>query len=259
VRVPSGDASHRLRLPSFGGSVMIVIDSTYNGPPGSGHGGVAAGRFAELLDPHRARVRLHAFVPLGTPLRHDWADDGAVVVSDGANVIATVHATGPIKPPTDLPVPALDAVATAEENWDAVHRDHHPYPTCFGCGPLRPVGDGLHLRPGPLAGFDVHATTWRPEGDRPTPAWLIWAALDCGSAGPAATDVPDGVGVVTGELAVDISEVLPPGTTALIISRATARDARKTQVTAALIDAQTGRLYAAASSVWFTLTREHRR
>jgi hypothetical protein len=233
---------------------MIVIDSTYNGPPGSGHGGVAAGRFAELLDPHRARVRLHAPIPLGTPLRHDWADDGTVVVSDGGNVIATVHATGPIERPTDLPVPALDAVATAEKDWDAVHRDRHPFPTCFGCGPLRPVGDGLHLRPGALAGLDVHATTWRPEVDGPAPAWLIWAALDCGSAGPVATDVPDGAGVVTGELAVDIRDAPPPGTTAMIISHATAREARKTTVHAALIDTRTGRLYATAASVWITLT-----
>jgi hypothetical protein len=237
---------------------MIVIDSTYNGPPGSGHGGVAAGRFAELLDPYRARVRLHAPVPLGTALTHQRADDGTVAVSDGSRLIATVRAIGPIKPPTDLPVPALDAVATAEATWDCAHRDRHPYPTCFGCGPQRPEGDGLHLRPGPLAGLEVHAATWRPDVDGPTPAWLIWAALDCGSAGPAAADIPDSAGIVTGELAVDIREVPPPGTTTLIVSRTTARHARQTHVTAALIDSLTGRHYAAASSIWITIGPEPR-
>jgi hypothetical protein len=217
---------------------------------------VAAGRFAELLDPCRARVRLHIVVPLDTPLTHHRFDDGTVAVSDGSTLIATVRALSPIKPPTDLPVPATDAVATAEATWERDHRDRHPYPTCFGCGPRRSTGDGLRLRPGPVAGLDVHATTWQPDVDGPTPAWLIWAALDCASAGPVATDLPDSVGVVTGELAVDIREIPPPGTTALIVSRATARDARRTDVTAALVDPLTGRHYAAASAVWFRVGLE---
>ena len=179
---------------------MIIIDPTHNGPPGSGHGGVAAGRFAELVDPHRARVRFHAFIPLAKPLTGQPADDGAVAVSDGDTLIATVAPTDPFAPFADLPVPELDDVAAAEARWYAAYRDRHPFPTCFGCGPARPERDGLHLRPGALAGLDVHATTWRPTLDGPTPAWLVWAALDCGSAGPALAGMPDGASVVTGEL-----------------------------------------------------------
>jgi hypothetical protein len=53
----------------------------------------------------------------------------------------------------------------------------HPFPTCFSCGTARTPGDGLCLRPGPLAdGTGRYATTWTPdEADVP----LVWAALDC--------------------------------------------------------------------------------
>ena len=235
---------------------MIIIDPTHNGPPGSGHGGVAAGRFAELVDPHRARVRFHAFIPLGVPLTGQRAADGAVAVSDGDTLIATVAPTDPIEPFVDLPVPELDDVAAAEARWYAACRDRHPFPTCFGCGPARPERDGLHLRPGALAGLDVHATTWRPSLDGATPAWLVWAALDCGSAGPALVGMPDGASVVTGELAVDIRKTVPGDATVVIVSRATSRNARKTKVAAALIDPRTGQHYAAATSTWFTIAQE---
>ena len=48
--------------------LTITIDHHHNGPMGSGHGGVAAGRFAELVDAQASFVRLHAPIPLATPM-----------------------------------------------------------------------------------------------------------------------------------------------------------------------------------------------
>ena len=93
---------------------MIINDPTHNGPPGSGLGGVAAGHFAKLVDPHRARTRFHAFVPVGVPPTGHLAGDGAVAVSHGVTLIATGPPTGPVETFPDLPVSEL----TGDEGQD---------------------------------------------------------------------------------------------------------------------------------------------
>ena len=58
---------------------MIVINPKHNALAGFGRGGVAAGRFPELVDPQRVRVRLHTLIPLGvaSTARRAGIDDGS--------------------------------------------------------------------------------------------------------------------------------------------------------------------------------------
>ena len=47
---------------------MISLDPRFNGPTDCGHGGVSAGRFAELVNPLAASVRFAAPIPLAPPV-----------------------------------------------------------------------------------------------------------------------------------------------------------------------------------------------
>jgi hypothetical protein len=87
------------------------------------------------------------------------------------------------------------------------------------------------------------------------PAWLVWAALDCGSAGPVVATASRGVPVVTGELAVEIRGKVSGGDRYVLMSRMVARSGRKTVTQAALVDGA-GRHVAVGTTTWFALTGE---
>lgn len=234
-------------------TATITIDPFHSGPPGMGHGGVSAGRFAELADPGRATVRLHSPVPLGQPLVPRRTAEGTVVVHAGDVAVATVRRDSPVRPDVALPVPTVAQVEAAEAAFDAEFRARHPFPSCFACGPDRGPAEGLHLQPSPIEGLDVHGATWRPGFDGPVPAWLVWAAMDCGTAGPAFACLTDGLGLVTGELAVEILDEVSGDATLVITSRAVAQEGRRTHIVASLVDGRTGRQVAVGSSIWFTV------
>ena len=228
----------------------ITIDHHHNGPMGSGHGGVSAGRFAELVDAQASTVRLHAPIPLATPMRWLINDDTANVYADDQH-ISTVR-------PLSAPLPvgqfgrlAPADVAAAEIAWLDDRCGVHPAPTCFACGHQRTTG-GLGLRPGPIAGTSLFATAWRPEMDHDVPPWLIWAALDCPTGFPALAVVDPTNASLTGELAVEILEAVPGRGDYQLISRCTGVDGRKVTTEAALIDEQ-GRTLAVATATWITV------
>jgi hypothetical protein len=143
-------------------------------------------------------------------------------------------------------------VGEAEDRWLDARGGVHPFPTCFGCGPDRARRDGLGLRPGRVDGLDVHATRWTPGGRGEIPAWLVWAALDCASAGPPLAAVRADSTVVTGELAVEVREPVAAGATHLLVSRGAPRPGGRMRTEAALLDAD-GRVLAAAVSTWFMI------
>ena len=222
-----------------------TIPPEHNGPPGSGHGGVAAGRLAPLVDPRRAVVRLHAPIPLATPLEPVVGPDGAVdVVVDGQRVASVRPLAEPLGVTLD-PVPR-SLVAAAADGWLA--GEPHPFPTCFGCGDAR-TEPGLGLQPAAIAGHDVHAALWTAPAGDVVPPWLIWAAIDCPSGIPAMAAAGR---VVTGELAVEVLASLPGGAEAQIVSRITGRSGRKVRTEAAVLDAQGGTV-AVARATWFAL------
>jgi hypothetical protein len=171
-------------------SRTVVIERRFNGPPESGHGGLACGRFAScaagLADgpaegPALNVVTLHTPPPLDVPLQLRRSG-GRVHVWDGETLVASlsrsdqVIRTIPLAPPADI--------AAAERRYVSASR--HPFPTCFVCGPLRPDTDGLRLAPGLLPGrTDATACTWVPadslgaDSGQRLPVEFAWAAMDC--------------------------------------------------------------------------------
>lgn len=230
---------------------MFTIPAHHNGPPTSAHGGVAAGRFAEVVDARCASVRFHAPVPLGTELRPRSLDDSmAVEIVDGASLVATVSAYD--ARPVTLCRGSSDDVLAAEHGWRTGIAPDHPFPTCYACGSRR--ADGLGLRPGPIAGGGRHLTLWSPGTDGDVDPWLVWAALDCPSGMPALAGVGNDELVVTGTIAVSIDERVPGDEELQIVSRVVDRAGRKLATEAALFDAS-GRTLATCTAVWLALPR----
>lgn len=164
----------------------VLIAQRFNGPPGSGHGGLACGLFAtratEMMggvEPNA--VTLHRPAPLGVSLSVHRAGR-RVQVWDGGLLVASVSRsdehirTIPFAPP--------DAIADAERGYVSARR--HPFPACFVCGPLRAGGDGLGLAPGPLPGrTGATGCFWVPDASlgastgQQVPPEFAWAAMDC--------------------------------------------------------------------------------
>ena len=170
----------------------------------------------------------------------------------GSRLVATVRPTKSLEiEPFERLQPMT--VAVAESGWLDHSDGHHPFPTCFGCGPDR--SDGLGLAPGPVPGSSDYATFWAPRVDGPVPSWLVWAALDCPSGGPALAAVSNGTAVVTGELAVDIRRPLVGGRQYQILSRCRERSGRRFQTQAAVVD-HAGRNVAVAAATWISISPE---
>ena len=159
---------------------QVVIDRRFNGPPETAHGGYACALAAQYLD-WSAQVSLRMPPPLDTPLQVRHGDDGSVSLLDGEAVVMDAR-------PADLQLDVPDPVSLAEAEAAAAAYPwlgRHPFPTCFGCGPQRPVGDGMREFPGPVPGRDgIFATPWIPDASlagasgRVEPIFTF-AALDC--------------------------------------------------------------------------------
>lgn len=235
---------------------MITIEHTYNGPAGRGHGGTAAGRFAELVDPRAASVRLHAPVPLATPLRWQTSATSAEVYADAEHV-ATVR---PLAEP--LVVGQVGRLPTsivhqAESSWLDARAGVHMAPTCFACGHQR-NGEGLGLRPGPVPGTTLHATRWTPVagGTAGTTGevepWMVWAALDCPTGFAALAGLDPDWAALTGELAVEIRQPVLAGIEHQIISRQRQASGRKILTEATLVGPR-GVVVAVAVATWIAV------
>jgi len=230
--------------------LQITIDHHHNGPMGSGHGGVAAGRFAALVDAQASSVRLHAPIPLSTPMRWLTADGTVHVYADDQRISTVRPLSAPLRVGQFGRLAQAD-VAAAEIAWLDDRCGVHIAPTCFACGPDR-TEVGLNLRPGPVVETSLFATAWRPEMDHDVPPWLVWAALDCPTGFPALAVVGPTNAAVTGELAVEILEAVPGGGDYQLISRCTGVDGRKVTAEAAVVD-ERGRALAVATATWIAV------
>ncbi|MFK8025261.1 MAG: PaaI family thioesterase [Ilumatobacter sp.] len=234
---------------------MFSIDSHYNGPPGMGHGGVSAGRFAALVEPDAARVRFRRPIPLDVALTTTY-EDGIANIHAGEELVATARA---LDGPLEIgPFPSMCErdLHLAEQRWLEPTGGRHMAPACFACGHLRDLG-GLGLRPGPIPGPDGTTTgvigcRWRPEGSGRVPAWMIWAALDCPTGFPAFASTNPDEAVVTAELSVHVIEPVHAGQTMRILSRRVAKEGRRHHTEACLLGPD-GRRYAVASAIWCTV------
>ena len=226
----------------------IVIERRFNGPPDSANGGYAAGCIAAFVDAPAVSVRLSAPPPLDVPLQVHVAGDGAEL-RDGDAVVATARpAELDLEPPARVDVRAA-AAAQERATWLA---GVHPYPTCFGCGPLRERGDALRHMCGPVDGEVVacEATTdarLPHDADGRLRTEVVWAALDCPSA---AAVIPVGAPPhLLGTLTVRIDRPVLAGEPHVCVAWPLGVEGRKRRAASALLDAS-GRTCAVAEAVW---------
>jgi hypothetical protein len=228
----------------------LVIADRFRGPPASGNGGYVAGRIAAYVDAPAVQVRLQAPPPLERPLAVVAAGD-AVELRDGDTVVAVARAAT-----LDLALPAavsVEAAAAAQKRplWSV---DDHPYPTCFGCGPLREPGDALAHHCGAVAhGVVACVATTDPalplEDGALAPA-VVWSALDC--PGAVAAIPPRASPHMLGTLTARLDRPVRAGEPHVCVAWPLGADGRKKRAGSAVLDAG-GRVCAIAEALWIEL------
>jgi hypothetical protein len=225
-------------------SETIVVEHRYRGPEESGNGGYTCGLVAALLDGD-AEVTLRVPPPLETPLR--VARDGAGVrVLDGETLVAEARQlTLELEPPEPVPY------ALAAELADAADDDpHHPFPSCFVCGPGRSRGDALRLRPVP-AGDGRVAAPWRPTDELAGRPELVWAALDCPGAFAIDPRLERGVSVL-GRLHGHVAGTPEPDEECVVVGWQLGGEGRK-QFAGTALFGERGRLLGLGRAIWILL------
>ena len=150
------------------------VDRRYAGLPGIVLGGYSSGLIARELGSPGASVRLRRPVPLEQPLELVPTEDGLELRSEGTVLVQGAPGAPEIEVPA---APGLPEAEAASRRFPG-HR-HHPYHDCFACGPNRASGDGLRVFAGPVAGRELVAAPWTPEGKEPIGPELVWSAFDC--------------------------------------------------------------------------------
>jgi len=211
----------------------VIIERRFNGPPDSGNGGISCGLLAGTTDYPVPEVMLRMPPPLDVELD---VRDGQLL--HGEDVIATV---APGEVTLQPPGAVAHDVARAAPSVLGAHA--HPFPTCFGCGPLR--DDGLGLLPNRV-GDNLVAALWTPgEIDEV----LVWAALDC--PGGWSHDIP-GRPMVLGKMAAVIDRLPAVGEEHLVQGWSEGTEGRKVFTGSAIYDAD-GTVLAVAQATWITL------
>lgn len=229
---------------------MVTLPRACNGPPDSGHGGWTAGAVAAYVGPS-ASVSLRALPPLGRPLAVER--DGEVVrLCDGETVVAEARpAEVTAVPPR--PVGADEAEA-GRAAYLAEVAPSHPFPTCFGCGPAREVGEALRVFAGPVPSRDLVAAPWEVTdvlGLGEVTDALVWAALDCptGMAFSALPDWEAGRPLLLANLAIDVRARPSFGDTCVATAWVIDHEGRKWRSAGALTG-PAGELLAVAEALW---------
>lgn len=151
----------------------------------------------------------------------------------------------------DLAVPAppsLEAAIEASERY--VGFDHHPYETCFVCGPVREPGDGLRIFPGAVEAGGLVAGPWTPDetlvdADGVVDRRHVWAALDC----PSYFGLVPNPMALLGRLTAVIDRVPEVGEPLIAMGWAHRSDGRKHFSGSALASAD-GEVIARADAIW---------
>lgn len=211
----------------------LTIPGRFNGPPGSGNGGVTCGLLAVATGLSEVTLRQPPPLDLPLALRDVALYDGEQLVAEAA--AGTVTAA----PPNPVGVEVARA-ATARY----AGRERHPFPTCFVCGPEHPTG--LHLFAGEVAP-GVVATPWTPADDDPV---MVWAALDC--PGGWSVDIV-GRPMVLGRMALRLDALPEPGQEHVVMGWHRGGEGRKVLTGSALYRAD-GALLAVTEQTWITLT-----
>jgi hypothetical protein len=233
----------------------VTIPSRFIGPPSSANGGYTCGLVAGLVGAEEVTVSLRLPPPVEQPLRvvrdgeRVELRDGDALVAEGEPAELLLDVPDAISPET-----AAAASAAGRDHWC----DHHPFPTCFACGPDREPGDGLRVFPGPLAG-GTFAADWTPDGSvddgsghvRPE---CLWAALDCPTSAPVA-NFATGPPMVLARLTARLGCSVEVGERHAILAWPLAVDGRKRHGACALFDSA-GRLLCASQALWIEVRQE---
>lgn len=236
-------------------SETLTIPARFNGPPASANGGYTCGLVAGLVGAEDVSVSLRLPPPIGTPLAVR-RDGDQVELFDGD---ARVAEGGPSELLLDVPdaIPP-DEAAAASAAGRAHWCDHHPFPTCFACGPQRDPGDGLRLFPGQLRD-GMFAAAWTPDeslddGTGHVRPECVWAALDCPTSAPVA-NFATGPPMVLARLTARLGCSVEIGERHSILSWPLAVDGRKRTGACALYDSA-GRLLCASQALWIEVRQE---
>jgi hypothetical protein len=231
----------------------ISIERRFCGPPTSGNGGFVCGRVAELIS-GVAEVTLRAPPPLDEALDLTRRQDGRVELTRAGSLLAEGRAIDSID--LDLPAPvSLHEASAASANF--IGWKQHPYPTCFVCGTVRPLADGLGLHPGAVGERKLVAAPWTPGLDLCQPDGtlhprFVWAALDCPSWFGHASFVDAPPAILLGRLAVQIEQLPRGGEPHVVLGWSLRVEGRRILCAAALHDAA-GRYLARSVATWITL------
>jgi hypothetical protein len=218
----------------------MIIAARYNGPPGSGNGGYAAGLLATSLDYTPAEVTLRRPPPLDTALTLARDGDQARLL-DGDLLIAEARPVSGEKPELVPAVPP-DEAARASSAYPGFTA--HPFPTCYVCGPQR--DDGMAIYPGPLPGGRT-AAPWLVAGE--VSPVTLWAALDC----PGGWSVlSEGRPYVLGRLAVWIDALPQPGDGCVVMGSHIGSAGRKADVLSTVYGPD-GTPLATAKATWIAI------
>lgn len=169
----------------------------------------------------------------------------------GAELVA--EATGGQFEHPLVPAVSLNDASAAEASYAGRH--DHPFPSCFVCGTDRRTGDGLLLRPGPIAPGRT-ACLWRPDASladaadplRAAPEFS-WAALDC--PGGWASDLLARP-LVLGRMTCLVDRLAEVGRTYVVTGALLGVEGRKTFTAASLYD-EDGHLFGRAEHVWIAV------
>jgi hypothetical protein len=159
-------------------------------------------------------------------------------------------------------VPAAISVAEARAAGAGcrlrLRPDEHPYPGCFVGGPDRGPGDGLGIMMGPVAGRDLAADVWCPDGSLAGPggavaAEFLWAALDCsGGMGAIGNEFQGGPPWVLGRYAARQAAPVLAGEPHVVLGWRLEREGRKMLAGSAVLTSA-GELAGLARATWIQL------
>lgn len=217
--------------------MAIIIESRFNGPPGSGNGGYCAGRFATAIaGSGPAEVTLRRPPPLGVPLT-TYAGE---VRDPQGDLIAEVHPTEAF----EAVVLAVDAATARAVSAEYPGFTDHPFPTCYVCGPQHP--DGLHIFPGRLPDGRTAAPFVVPDDAGPE---TVWAALDCPGGWAV---IAAGRPYVLGRMAAVALAAPTPGTECVVVGEMIGIEGRKALVHSTLYSPD-GSILGYARATWIAL------
>jgi len=230
----------------------ITIPSRFRGPTTSGNGGYVCGLVAGFVDGD-AEVTLRSPPPLDVPLDVEHGPDGVIRLLGGETLVAEGVPIDPWE--HDIPTaPTREEAAEATTRYAGFER--HAFPECFVCGHHRLPGDGLRILAGPVAGRELVASPWLPEGDLPEAEGvlapeIVWAALDCPGAWAVERQAEDRP-VVLGRMAARILREVTVAGRYVAAGWPVAAEGRKLFSGTALYD-EGGTPVATARQIWIVL------